>query len=346
MKLPKTEIMISAAAAITFELISSPFGDRLAVPSPCRAVVLDLAEQEHLVVHREAEEDCEHHQRDVAGDRIGAARRVQADDGEPPSPLEARGQDAECGRDGEKVHERRLRADDERAVRHQQDEEAEENDRQDDQEQARGNAGGQIHVTRGRPADVRAHALRRDRLWNDEVAKLGHKVGSRGHSGIRRGNRREDSRVPGFVDVRRGDDLDALRPRDPVLKPHEPRIGSALVASRLRQLVRQLCLQLLGLLLLLLRLLLLALELDLLRLQVRRLRLRIRRRDLDLRGLLGQGQVLLVDRIRLLAELLGLICERDRRLRQLLLVLGEILSTASGAAGAGCGASSAPAGRR
>ena len=108
-----------------------------------------------------------------------------------------------------------------------------------------------------------------------------------------------------------------------VLQLDEARIRSALVPAGLGQLLRQLVLELVGLLLLLFGLLLLLLELDLLRLQVRRLGLRVRSGDLDIRRLLGQGDVLLVDRVRLLAQLLGLIRERDRRLRQLLLLLGE-----------------------
>ena len=79
-------------------------------------------------------------------------------------------------------------------------------------------------------------------------------------------------------------------------------IGAARVAAGLRQLVRELTLELLGLLLLALRRLLLALELHLLRLQLRRLRLEVRGLRLQLRRLDLQGRRLLDERLLLLHE--------------------------------------------
>ena len=79
----------------------------------------------------------------------------------PPAPLEARGQDAERGRDGEQVRDRRLQRDQQRAERDQQHEEAEREDGDDDQQQARGDLGGEVDVARRRAADEGLDVLRR-----------------------------------------------------------------------------------------------------------------------------------------------------------------------------------------
>ena len=48
--------------------------------------LLDLAHQEHLVVHREAEEDGEHDQRHEARDRVAVAARCRSRPGSSPQP--------------------------------------------------------------------------------------------------------------------------------------------------------------------------------------------------------------------------------------------------------------------
>jgi hypothetical protein len=79
------------------------------------AVMLDLADEEDLIVHREAEQDGEHHQRHVARNRVGSTRGIEADEAQPPSPLKHRREDAERRRDRQDVGDGRLGRDDERA---------------------------------------------------------------------------------------------------------------------------------------------------------------------------------------------------------------------------------------
>ena len=68
-KAPKTATMISAAAVITREVRASPcHGSRA---SPPRAFPSHPRHQEHLVVHRETEEDREHDHRDERRHRRG-----------------------------------------------------------------------------------------------------------------------------------------------------------------------------------------------------------------------------------------------------------------------------------
>ena len=57
-------------------------------------LLVDAADEEHLVVHREAEQDREHHHRQERLDRPGP---VDADQAAPPAPLEDGGDDAERG---------------------------------------------------------------------------------------------------------------------------------------------------------------------------------------------------------------------------------------------------------
>ena len=99
------------------------------------------------------------------------------------------------------------------------------------------------------------------RLWDrvvpkrlDEICRL-----RRGRCGRRDDG--EGRRVALLVDVRRRDDLDPLGSRERILQVDEPRIGAALVAPCLGQLLGELGLKLLRLLLLRRRGLLLALEL-------------------------------------------------------------------------------------
>ena len=66
MKLAKTLTMISAAEVITRALVARPVDHRLVVVLVSPVVLADPGEQEHLVVHREPEEDREHQQRHEA----------------------------------------------------------------------------------------------------------------------------------------------------------------------------------------------------------------------------------------------------------------------------------------
>ena len=92
MKLAKTDAMINAAAVVIRAL--DPSAERTALGGLLAGVVvlLHVADEEHLVVHREPKSPCEHHQRDVAGDRHRAVGRVDAEQRDAPAPLERGGE--------------------------------------------------------------------------------------------------------------------------------------------------------------------------------------------------------------------------------------------------------------
>ena len=89
--------------------------------------LLDAAEQEHLVVHREAEEQGEEHERHPGLDalHLGEAQETGAD-----ALLEDQHQQPVGGADAQEVHEDRLHRDDDRAEGHQQEHEAQAEDHQ------------------------------------------------------------------------------------------------------------------------------------------------------------------------------------------------------------------------
>ena len=66
--------------------------------------LVDAGDEEHLVVHGQAEEDGEQHHRQ---ERLDGAGPVHAEEAAQPSPLEDGHQDPEGGADGEHVHGRR-----------------------------------------------------------------------------------------------------------------------------------------------------------------------------------------------------------------------------------------------
>ena len=131
------------------------------------AVLRDLRQQEHLVVHREAEQHGEHHQRDVAGDRNGVAVGLDAEDADAPAPLECGGHHAEGGGHAEQVRDGGLQRHQQRAERDQQHHEAERQHDRDHEQQAGGDLGGEVHVGGGRAADVGLDVLARDGRGDD-----------------------------------------------------------------------------------------------------------------------------------------------------------------------------------
>ena len=75
MKLPKTTTMIAAAAVMTLAVAARPSATEVRL-SPVRLPLLPHPrEQEHLVVHRQAEHDGEQHHRHPGLDRARVARR-------------------------------------------------------------------------------------------------------------------------------------------------------------------------------------------------------------------------------------------------------------------------------
>ena len=82
MKLAKTATMIAAADAITLPVPARPATTALTRGPAGVDLLTHPAEEEHLVVHREPEEDREHHHRDVGDDRD---RPVESDSSRRPS---------------------------------------------------------------------------------------------------------------------------------------------------------------------------------------------------------------------------------------------------------------------
>ena len=116
---PKTTTMIAAAAVITLRGRRETVGDRGPAVAGAAPLLTDPGEEEHLVVHREAEHDREQHHRDPRVDRP----RCHARDVAQPAPLEQRDHHAVRGADREQVHEHGLQRHEQRPEHeHQQQE--------------------------------------------------------------------------------------------------------------------------------------------------------------------------------------------------------------------------------
>ena len=238
---------------MTRALDATPAASAWRSSSPSAAVARDLREQEHLVVHREAEQHREHHQRHVAGDRHGVARRVDAEDVDAPAVLEDRRQHAEGRPDAAQVDQRGLERHEQRAERDQQHDEAQREHDDDDEGQPRGDLGGEVDVGRGGAADVGPDVLAAGRRREHGRAHGAHEVGRLGGRGSRRGDGREDRRVALRVDLGRRREDDPGGRDQGVLDLHQPGVGAAVVAAGLGQLLGELVLQRQRLLLLRLR---------------------------------------------------------------------------------------------
>ena len=74
-KAANTLIMMSAADVITRAVAASPSTTLLVAVAGAHELLTHPAEQEHLVVHRQPEQDGEHDHRQERADRHGRARR-------------------------------------------------------------------------------------------------------------------------------------------------------------------------------------------------------------------------------------------------------------------------------
>src|SRR5262249_51835017 len=149
-----------------------------------------------------------------------------------PAELEGGDEDAVGGADGQQVHHGGLGGDDHGAEGEQQQQEAERDHDQDLQQQLARDAGGEVGVGRGGPADVGAH--------------VGALLGGGDHAGAQRadqvrggllrgaggGDRVEERGGPGLVDLNGGDRCDARGLRDVFLQRLQPRVAGAGVAAR------------------------------------------------------------------------------------------------------------------
>ena len=96
-KAPNTRIMMSAAEVITDAVRRQPLHRRLGVLAGAVVRLLDPAQQEHLVVHAQAEDDGEHHHRHDHEDRRG--RAVEPEEPRRPAILEHQHDQPEGGAD-------------------------------------------------------------------------------------------------------------------------------------------------------------------------------------------------------------------------------------------------------
>ena len=82
-KAPNTLIMISAAEVITRAVLDRPLTTASWLSPLADVLLADAGQEEHLVVHREAEEDGEHDQWE---ERVDRHRGVQPDELDAPQP--------------------------------------------------------------------------------------------------------------------------------------------------------------------------------------------------------------------------------------------------------------------
>ena len=117
--------------------------------------LLDPREQEHLVVHRQAEDDRQDQRR---CQRVDIADVIEADQAVGPAPLEHDHQHAVGRAHGQQVHHDRLQRQHDRPHQHQQHEVAEEQDEQRDLPQRAGDQVGEVVILRRGTADVDVRA--------------------------------------------------------------------------------------------------------------------------------------------------------------------------------------------
>src|SRR5215211_2393675 len=143
-------------------------------------LLADVGHQEDLVVHGEAEEDGEHHQRHVGDYRDGP---FEADQAGSPLVVEGVGGDAEGGEDGEHVHHNSLERDQKRTKGEQEQQEREDEHDPNDQRKLVRDLARQIDVARRRPADVRLHMVAFRGLGEDVITQVAHEVLGRARGG-------------------------------------------------------------------------------------------------------------------------------------------------------------------
>ena len=116
--------MISAAPVIRRAVEPTP-NEIVVVVAGLRVALANPAEQEHLVVHREAEEDGEEEERHPGLDDVDL---LEAEELVAHALDEDEDEQAVGGADGEQVHRDRGRRDDDRAKRDREQDEAEAED--------------------------------------------------------------------------------------------------------------------------------------------------------------------------------------------------------------------------
>ena len=80
---PNTQIMMAAAAVMTRAVLASPSATAQVLSPRPPPLLPDPRQQEHLVVHRQPEQDGEHHERDPRVDRARCGRSPKNDPSQP-----------------------------------------------------------------------------------------------------------------------------------------------------------------------------------------------------------------------------------------------------------------------
>ena len=144
-------------------------GDAVHVVVLGEPVLADARQQEHLVVHRQAENDGEDDHRHVGLDGDGAADAEQA---RAPAPLEDGDDDPVGGADRQEVEQRRLEREHQAAERRQQQQERRQEDDADDDRQPRGDGVLEVDRRRRGAGDVAGGVLAVQRAGQDVVLEL------------------------------------------------------------------------------------------------------------------------------------------------------------------------------
>ena len=162
-KLPKTQTMISAAAVMTRAVTARPSATADCVVAGPVVLLLDAGEEEHLVVHRQAEHDGEQHHRHPGLDRTGP---VDADQVLRPAPLEDRDHDPVGRADRQQVDDHRLERHQEAAEHQHQQQERQHQHRGHDQREAIGQERREVDVGGGEAAHLGVASRSRGRTFS------------------------------------------------------------------------------------------------------------------------------------------------------------------------------------
>ena len=246
---------MSAALVITRAVVEMPADHALDVLAGLQVLLADAREQEDLVVHRQPEQDREHHHRHEADDRD---QLVDAEQAAAPSPLEDHDDDPVGGADRQQVEHRRLERHQDRAEHDHQQQERQQDDRADEPGQGVPDPIGQVDERRRPSADVDHRTLRRgagDRVGAESPHQLGRRLilrrgggddlDDRGIARLVRLGRRDGRHALGRLDRRRqplqllqrGRVVDLDRQQQRAVEPRTEPLGEQVVGptTRLRR---------------------------------------------------------------------------------------------------------------
>ena len=186
----KTAMMMSAAPVMSRAVEPTPKATEPGGVAGLRVALLDPAEQEHLVVHREAEEDGEEEERHPGLDRVDL---LEAEELVPDALLEDEHEQSVGGSDREQVERDRDGGDDDRAEGDGEQKEAEaEHEGEHDREPVADDVE-VVDVLGGRSADEDRRLEIAERLRDQVGAQVADRARRLGPVGVARdGNREQD----------------------------------------------------------------------------------------------------------------------------------------------------------